>query len=207
MLGVLAVSSLEVRSPDHTVATDAELAAQVAIGSADALEVLYSRYGRLVLSFATRMLGDRESGEELVQEVFVRVWRQAGAFAPERGTFVTWLLSITHNLAIDAIRKRQRRPQRADSADPVLLLEQIADGSPTLEHHAELAHLREILVRAIGQLPDAQRQAIELAYFRGLTQREIAEETGEPLGTVKTRMRLGMHKLREYLERHEVELP
>jgi RNA polymerase sigma-70 factor (ECF subfamily) len=153
------------------------------------------------------MVGDRESGEELVQEVFVRVWRQAGAYAPERGTFVTWLLSIAHNLAIDTLRKRQRRPQRADSADPVLLLEQVADSGPSLEHHAELSHLRDRIGEALRMLPEPQRRAIELSYLRGLTQREIAEETGDPLGTVKTRMRLGMQKLREHLEQQGVELP
>jgi RNA polymerase sigma-70 factor (ECF subfamily) len=201
------VSSLELHPDSHGPATDSELAAQVAVGSAEALEVLYTRYGRLVLSFTTRMVGDRESGEELVQEVFVRVWRQAGAYSPERGTFVTWLLSIAHNLAIDMLRKRQRRPQRADAADPVLLLEQVADSSPSLEHYAELSHLRDRIGEALRILPDSQRRAIELAYVRGLTQREIAEETGDPLGTVKTRMRLGMQKLREHLEQQGVELP
>ena len=121
------MSSFELHPDNHGPANDSELAAQVAIGSTDALEALYTRYGRLVLSFTTRMVGDRESGEELVQEVFVKVWRQAGAYSPERGTFVTWLLSIAHNLAIDTLRKRQRRPQRADAADPVLLLDQVAD--------------------------------------------------------------------------------
>ncbi len=186
---------------------DARLAQQVALGSSGALETLYDRYARVVLSFASRMLGDGQSGEDLLQEVFVRVWRQAGTYSPERGTFVTWLLSITHNMAIDEIRKRRRRPQRADAADPVLLLANVTDDGPPVEYHAELSLLRDTLKAAIRELPDAQRQAIELAYFRGLTQREIAETLGEPLGTVKTRMRLGMRKLREHMEAHEVEKP
>ncbi len=185
---------------------DATLVAQVADGSADALEVLYDRYSRIVLSFATRMLGDRQSGEELLQEVFLKAWQQAHNYSADRGSFVTWLLSITHNMSIDEIRKRRRRPQRADSADPVLMLTNVRDESPSVETFAELGALRETMTSAIGTLPIAQRNAIELAYYRGLTQREIAEELGEPLGTIKTRMRLGMRKLREYLEGHEVEL-
>jgi RNA polymerase sigma-70 factor (ECF subfamily) len=185
---------------------DATLAAQVAGGSADALEVLYDRYSRVVLSFATRMLGDRQSGEELLQEVFLKAWQQAHNYSADRGSFVTWLLSITHNMSIDEIRKRRRRPQRADSADPVLMLTNVRDESPSVETFAELGALRETMTHAIATLPIAQRNAIELAYYRGLTQREIAEELGEPLGTIKTRMRLGMRKLREYLEDHEVEL-
>ncbi|MEJ7900337.1 MAG: sigma-70 family RNA polymerase sigma factor [Thermomicrobiales bacterium] len=185
---------------------DATLATRVAAGSAEALEVLYDRYSRIVLSFATRMLGDRQSGEELLQEVFLRAWQQAHNYSAGRGSFATWLLSITHNMSIDEIRKRRRRPQRAESADPVLMLTNVTDQSPSVEESAELGALRETMARAIRTLPDAQRRAIELAYYRGLTQREIAEELGEPLGTIKTRMRLGMRKLRDYLETHEVEL-
>ena len=185
---------------------DATLATQVAGGSAAALEVLYDRYSRIVLSFATRMLGDRQSGEELLQEVFLRAWQQAHNYSAGRGSFATWLLSITHNMSIDEIRKRRRRPQRAGSADPVLMLTNVRDQSPSVEESAESGALRETMARAIRTLPDAQRRAIELAYYRGLTQREIAEELDEPLGTIKTRMRLGMRKLRDYLETYEVEL-
>ena len=185
---------------------DGTLASRVAAGSAPALEVLYDRYSRIVLSFGTRMLGDRQSGEELVQEVFIRAWRQAHSYSADRGTFVTWLLSITHNMAIDEIRKRRRRPQRADSADPVQLLVNVTDHGPSVEAFAEMGALRGTMIEAINSLPAAQRITIEMAYYRGLTQREIAESLGEPLGTIKTRMRLGMRKLRVYLEEHEVEL-
>jgi RNA polymerase sigma-70 factor (ECF subfamily) len=194
-------SSINMRELD-----DAALAGHVAEGSSIALEILYDRYSRVVLSFATRMLGDRQSGEELLQEVFLRAWQQARNYSAERGSFVTWLLSITHNMSIDEIRKRRRRPQRADSADPVLMLSNVTDDSLSVEQLAELGDLRQTMIRAIHILPVAQRSAIELAYYRGLTQREIAVELGQPLGTIKTRMRLGMRKLREHLETHEVEL-
>ena len=193
-------------SVDMLELTDAELAMKMAEGTPAALEVLYDRYSRVVLSFATRMLGDRQSGEELLQEVFLRAWQQAHNYKGERGSFVTWLLSITHNMSIDEIRKRRRRPQRADSADPVLMLTNVTEDGPTVEESAELGALRETMKTAISTLPDAQRIAIELAYFKGLTQREIAESLGEPIGTIKTRMRLGLRKLREYLESQEVTL-
>lgn len=188
-------------------ADDSVLTAMVAEGSAAALEVLYHRYGRVILAFATRMMGDRQSGEELVQEVFVKAWRQGRSYSPERGSYITWLLSITHNLSIDEIRKRNRRPQRAGSTDPVLLMANMKDESASVELSAELQELRSLMLQAMDTLPPQQREAVELAFYRGLTQREVAETLGEPLGTIKTRIRLGMKKLRDYLEDHEVTAP
>ena len=193
-------------APDLVSLSDADLIGRAAEGDARALEVLYDRYSRVVFSFGLRIVGDPQLAEELLQEVFFRAWQQGGSFRSNKGSFITWLLSITHNMAIDAIRKRQRRPQKANAADPALLLANVADGGPPVEQHAELGMLRDVLRDAIALLPEPQRVAIELAYFRGLTQREIAETLGEPLGTIKTRMRLGMRKLREYLEEHEVDL-
>ncbi len=183
---------------------DAVLMVAVAGGSAPALEELYLRYSRLVLSFASRMLGDRHSGEELVQEVYVRAWRQASSYSVDRGSVVTWLLSITHNLSIDELRKRSRRPVKETGADPTLVMLNISSPDPTAHEQAELSDLRDVVSKAISTLPDKQRVSIELAYYSGLTQREIAEALGEPLGTIKTRMRLGMQKLRELLEEHVV---
>lgn len=185
---------------------DPDLVDLMAVGNAQALETLYDRYSRIVFSFALRILGDPASAEELLQEVFFRAWQQASRFSANRGSFVTWLLSITHNMAIDEIRKRQRRPQRADSADPVLMLANVTDTGPSVEEYAVLSSWREQIAEAMRELPDSQREAIEMAYFQGLTQREISEQLGQPLGTIKTRMRLGMRKLREFLENREVGL-
>ena len=190
----------------HTDLTDPELVDLLASGDAQALEVLYDRYSRAVFSFALRIVGDRAVAEELVQEVYVRAWQQARRFSEGRGSFITWLLSITHNMAIDEIRRRNRRPQRADSADPVQLLTNVRDDAVPVDEQAVITTVREELLRAMATLPASQRSTIELAYFRGLTQREIATLQGEPLGTIKTRMRLAVRKLREYLENHEVEL-
>lgn len=192
--------------PDWVELSDADLITRSAAGEARALEVLYERYSRVVYSFAVRKLRDPQMAEELLQEVFFRAWQQGGSYSASRGTFVTWLLSITHNMAIDEIRKRGRRPQKADSEDPDAVLAGVADSGPGVEDEVWLGTLRETIVGALNDLPPNQREAIELAYFRGLTQREIAEHLGEPLGTVKTRMRLGIRKLRDNLEEHEVGL-
>ena len=186
--------------------SDPKLVEYVALGRPEALAELYDRYSRVVMSFAFRILGDRAGAEELLQEVFLRTWRQAGSFSETRGSFITWLLSITHNMAIDEIRKRNRRPQRVNSDDPVQLLANMRDTDTPVEDRAIGVTLRDEITAALRELPPAQRNVIEMAYFQGLTQREIAEETGEPLGTIKTRIRLGMRKLRELLPEHGVDL-
>jgi RNA polymerase sigma-70 factor (ECF subfamily) len=162
----------------------------------------------VVFSFSLRLVQDRQLAEELLQEVFFRAWQQGGAYSSQRGTFVTWLLSITHNMAIDEIRKRRRRPQKADSEEPEQVLAAVADTSAgsNVEEEVWLGSLRDTVAVALKTLPPAQREAIEMAYFQGLTQREIAEALGEPLGTIKTRMRLGLQKLREALGNDGVEL-
>ncbi|MCC6944590.1 MAG: sigma-70 family RNA polymerase sigma factor [Thermomicrobiales bacterium] len=187
------------KHPETQLASDAELIGQAALGDPAALEVLYDRYSRVVFSFALRIVGDPQIAEEILQEVFFRVWQQGSSFQSSRGSLVTWLLSITHNLSIDEIRKRNRRPQRSDSAEPEQLLASVSDESVNIEDEVWIGSLRQSINDALAQLPDAQRVPIELAYFRGLTQREIADQLGEPLGTIKTRMRLGMLKLREFL--------
>lgn len=185
---------------------DSDLVDAMAAGDVHAMEVLYDRYNRAVFSFAYRILGDRERAEELLQEVFIRAWRNARKFSEGRGTYITWLLSITHNMAIDEIRRQNRRPKKADSADPVLMLTNVQDENPTVEEQAILGDLRTVVKNALSQIPEAQRTALELAYFQGYTQREIAELQNEPLGTIKTRMRLAIKKLREHLESQGLDL-
>lgn len=178
---------------------DADLVEAMATGNTHAMAELYDRYSRPVFSFALRMLDDRQHAEELLQEVFFRAWRQGDKFSDRRGSFISWLLSITHNMAIDEIRKQNRRPKRADSDDPVLLLDSLEDGAPAVEDQAVQATVHLQVREAMDALPEPQRTAIELAYFQGLTQREIADMQGEPLGTIKTRLRLGVRRLREHL--------
>ncbi|HET8522346.1 MAG TPA: sigma-70 family RNA polymerase sigma factor [Thermomicrobiales bacterium] len=192
-------ANTEARPPQFVDLADADLIGLASEGDARALEVLYDRYSRVVFSFALRIVGDQQLAEEVLQEVFFRAWQQGSAFKAARGSFITWLLSITHNMAIDEVRKRRRRPQKADSAEPETMLASIPDSGPDVEDEVWLSSVRDTIEGALEQLPPAQREAIELAYFQGLTQREIAETLGEPLGTIKTRMRLGLQKLRERL--------
>jgi RNA polymerase sigma-70 factor (ECF subfamily) len=199
----------EVGSPlDLIAAADAELIARAARGEARALEVLYDRYAGVVFSFALRIVTERQLAEEILQEAFFRAWQQGGSFSAGRGSFITWLLSITHNLAIDEIRRRRRRPQKAESEEPEQILDSVADtgAGADVEGEVWLGALRDTIGHALAELPPAQREALEMAYFRGMTQREIAEALGEPLGTIKTRMRLGLQKLRDALGSDGAEL-
>lgn len=177
--------------------SDADLMAALAAGNAAAMEVLYDRFNRPVFSFAYRMVGDRNHAEDVMQEVFLRAWRRAARFSETRGTLISWLLSITHNLAIDELRKVQRRPQKADSAEPELLMASLRDTGESIEEIAIGSEYGQIVREVLAEIPDAQRIVLELGYFRGMTQREIAEHLDTPLGTVKTRMRLALQKLQD----------
>jgi RNA polymerase sigma-70 factor (ECF subfamily) len=188
---------------DRQGPSDAELVQRMAEGDVAALDELYSRYARPVYSFALRIVGDGLVAEEVLQEAFLRAWQQAGRFEFSRGSFPSWLLSITHNLAIDEVRRRQRRPQRAESVEISDVLRLEVDESANVEEAAEATELRERIRAAMDLLPEPQQRVVELAYFQGLTQREISALLEEPLGTVKTRMRLAMQKLKEYLASEE----
>jgi len=177
---------------------DEDLMAGVSIGDSGALGMLYDRYGVAVYSLALRMLGDRLLAEELVQETFVRVWRQSSSYSRARGAAATWVLGIARNLAIDELRRRGARPNIADgNADARLELVESGEDDPSEQAYASIRH--EEVTGALAQLPEAQRKVVELAYFGGLSQSEIAARLGDPLGTVKTRMRLGLEKLKNLL--------
>jgi RNA polymerase sigma-70 factor, ECF subfamily len=179
--------------------SDEELIGRLARGNLDALDALYARYARPVYSLAFRMLGDEGEAEEVTQDVFVRTWRHAQSFDRERGRFGTWLMSMTHHVAIDALRKRGRRlsPITGDTAS--LLMGRATDPRADVMTIAD-EHIQEQEVRqALQSLPAAQREAIELAYFAGLSHLEIAALLGNPLGTIKARIRRGMDRLRQLL--------
>ncbi|MGE5596121.1 MAG: sigma-70 family RNA polymerase sigma factor [Hyphomicrobiales bacterium] len=167
-----------------------------------AFAVLYDRYSDLVYSASVRVLGDSQMAEDATQEIFVRLWRRPEAFMPERGRFLSWLMSVVRNRAVDELRARGRRRKRegdpgSEPQEAALSLTAADADDPV--HEAQL-HEEQILVRhALAELPAEQKLALELAYFGGLTQQEIALALHEPLGTVKTRIRLGMQKLRRAL--------
>jgi RNA polymerase sigma-70 factor (ECF subfamily) len=161
-----------------------------------AFRTLYNRYSSLVYSASLRVLRDAGLAEDMVQEIFLRIWRKPESYVATRGKFATWLTSVTRNRAVDAIRSRNRR-YRHETASPE---EQEWDvpgderDDPALT--AEMSDQRRMILKALSGLPAEQRQVIKLAYFGGLTQQEISEKLDQPLGTVKTRIRLGMQKLK-----------
>lgn len=175
---------------------DAALVSRVAAGDQSALAAIYDRYHRPCYSLARRILGDERLAEDVVQEVFLVVWRDPSRFDPARGAFATWLLSTTHHKAVDAVRREQNHRKRRASSEGLAAM---ASDAPSVADEAWMGVRRQRVRSALGSLPDAQRQALELAYFGGYTQREIAGLTGIPLGTVKTRMLAGMRRLREAL--------
>ncbi len=185
---------------DRTRPDDEELISRVGNGDAHALEALYDRYARPVFSLASRITGDQQAAEEITQEVFVRVWQQATTYSRERGRLSSWLLGIAHHLSIDEIRRRGARPQSSHSSDdPSQPRSEPRDSSPDPGEIAIGQERREAVLLALSSLPAEQRQVIELSYFAGLTQAEIAEKLVLPLGTVKTRTRLGLQRLRAEL--------
>ncbi len=178
--------------------SDDELMSGLAAGDIGALEALYDRYGSLVFSVGLRVLLDRQLAEDVTQEVFLRLWRRPWAYNPERGRFVSWLMSVTRNRAIDERRRLMRRAVEDSQDDGLPELPDVGHFMDPLAE-AVLADERRAVRAALEQLPVAQREVLELAYFAGLSQTEIAARTGDALGTVKTRVRLGMQKLRAVL--------
>jgi len=180
---------------------DAELLARIAEGDTEALATIYDRYQRAVYSLCDRVTRDQGAAEEITQEVFVRLWKSAASFEPGKGRVSAWLLRIAHNLALNEVRRRSSRPVIAYEADWEVESGGVADADQQRDP-AMAAWLgeRAVAIRAaLSQLPAPQRQAIELAFFDGLTQAEIAAAVGDPLGTVKSRIRIGMQRLREVL--------
>ena len=175
--------------------SDEELLAAVGRRDEAAVAALYDRYGRLAFSLAYRILGDQGAAEDVVQEAFLNVWRRAASFQPGRGSVRTWLLSIVHHRAIDRLRGtagRARRDTALEEVDRVAALD-----DPWRD--VELTLQRDVLKKGLATLPEEQRRTIELAYFGGYTQTEIAGAMGVPVGTVKGRMRIGLQKLRALL--------
>jgi RNA polymerase sigma-70 factor (ECF subfamily) len=159
-----------------------------------ALSELYDRYSRLVFSIALSALGDPADAEEVVQDVFLRVWERAETYHAEQGKMVAWLARIARNRSIDQLRRRNVRPEASSVAWEDLTIEP-ADGQDT-EWMVELNQQGQRMRKALAELPVEQKEALALAYFQGLSHQEIADRLSQPLGTVKTRIRLGMQKLK-----------
>jgi RNA polymerase sigma factor (sigma-70 family) len=176
--------------------SDEALVALVARADDSALAALYDRVGRMAYGLALRILRDERLAEDAVQEGFLAVWRTAAGFSPERAKASTWILTLVHRRAVDLVRREQRR--RAEPLEETEKREEIT--VPSAEEAAWLRFERDRVQEALRQLPDAQREAIELAYYGGFTQSELAERLGQPLGTIKSRMFAGLARLRELLD-------
>ena len=164
-------------------------------GDTAAVGVLYDTYAGIAYGLAMRVVNDATAAEDVVQEAFVSVWQQARRFDPDRGGVKSWLLTIVHHRAVDAVRRRAARPERGlpDNVESFASSEMRPDEQATQVLEAEAVRA------AVLRVPDDQRRTIEMAYFDGLTHVEIAERMSVPLGTVKSRLRIGLEKMRGYL--------
>jgi RNA polymerase sigma-70 factor (ECF subfamily) len=185
---------------------DASLVAAMGRGDARALEVVYERHSRGVYSLALRLLSDGPAAEEVVQETFLKLWRTPGAYQPQRGRLFPWLLGVAHHHAVDLLRRRQLEQRHRVPAAPntngdglIDLLDNLGLAAPEGDPQSGAGAFedRAVIGRALAGLPNEQRLPLELAYYRGMTQVEIATLLDQPLGTIKTRMRLGLQQLRK----------
>lgn len=177
-------------------ASDADLLARVRRRDETALAVFYDRYGGLVLTVALRILGDRELAEEVMQDVFLRCWDGAATYRPDRGHVAGWLMGISRNRAIDVLRSR---PHRARVREATPLPDPDGPFASSESDATDAIATRHAVATALADLPSPQRRVVELAYYGGLTQAEIAAQLGDPLGTVKTRTRAALDRLRATL--------
>ncbi len=194
--GLRSYLGLGVAGPDCAGLSDQDLVQEVAERNRAALEELYARYSGPIYSLALRMLRDSGAAEEVTQDTFFNVWKQAASYRPVRGKVTAWLFSICRHRVIDEIRRRKRR-ERTHVHQDVELANQPADDTNDPARYANRRMQRGMLKEALAKLRTEQRTVIELAYYGGLTHSEIARTLDQPLGTVKTRMRLGLRKLRE----------
>ncbi len=174
-------------APSKESLTDAALLSAVRAGDETAMEALYDRYSGLVYSISLRVLRDTSGAEDLLQEIFLQLWRKPGSFDPSRSSLGPWLAVITRNRAIDMLRKR-----RPESSIEDLMIATPPDFADRVEQSWAADKIGDALIK----MPPDQRKALEMAYFDGLTHSEIAAKTGEPLGTIKTRIRSGLLSLR-----------
>ena len=179
---------------------EAGLIQRVAKGDQQAFLVIYDRYSSRIYALALYILGDSMMAEEVTQDTFLKFWGRARMFASERGSFVVWLMTVARRTALDRVRLEGRRPRLSDARDPETVWPSLRDDS----HDPDEARWKSLYF-AVRSLPEEQRQVIDLAYYHGLSQSEIAAELGWPLGTVKTRMRAAMQALRQEWARGDVD--
>ena len=178
---------------------DRQLLRRIVDQDKDALDLLYSRYVTPVYSMALHMLKQPPLAEEVTQDVFLNIWLKASSFNSERGQPRSWIMSVAHHRVVDVIRSRRRTATMTDP-EGYETLERLPSGGASVENQVQQNLDRERIMKALATLPENQRQVIVLAYFEGYSQSEMAEFLSEPLGTIKTRVRLAMQKLRAVLQ-------
>jgi RNA polymerase sigma-70 factor (ECF subfamily) len=190
---------------DYSKFDDVGLIRQIALAHPEALSALYDRYGRLVYSLALYIVGEAEAAEEVTQDVFFRIWEKADVYQVEQARVSTWLTSITRNRSIDLLRKRKVRPEGHSLSWEDLQpgWEPASEGRDPERSTVQTMQTQQVRT-AIASLPAEQQRALVMAYFEGYSHSEIAERLGEPLGTVKTRIRIGMQKLRSLLQEEQI---
>jgi len=191
------------RGRQYLILADEDLISLVEAADADAFATLYDRHSRAAFSLAYRMMGDRQASEDLAQDAFLKVWRNAGSYRAERGSVRTWILSIVHNRGIDQLRSQASRRRTQDRVEASAPRSQPSEAFAETWRNSQRDQVRE----ALNTLPPDQLKILELAYFSGYTHVEISELLRLPLGTVKGRMRLGLKKIRDYFESRDAAVP
>ncbi len=179
-------------------APDEELIQRIVRRDPEAVRALYARHGRMVYGIAAAIVGQGSEAEEVTQDVFLRAWEKAASYQPDKARVATWLARIARNRAIDVLRRARSRTGRVQDAGDLLDLMPDPTAADPLDS-AEVSLSRRAIRAAVARLPEEQRRPLSLAFLGGLTHQEIAERLGQPLGTVKTRIRDGLHKLRDAL--------
>lgn len=192
--------ALSYSSENVSNAEDVALIRRMVEADETALGALYDRWARSLYSLVLHLLKDADEAEDVVEETFWQAWRKSDSYEPSKGAVSTWLLTIGRRKALDRLRSKKRHREDPVGSDNTFA--EIASPSPDPSQDLEGSELREHVRAALRELPAEQREVLELGYFGGLSQTEIADATGQPLGTVKTRMRLAMQKLREPLSMH-----
>ena len=186
--------------------TDVDLMLRIQTGDADALSQLYDRYNGIVKALILRIIRDETSADDLLQEVFMEIWNQAKNFSAEKGKPLGWMVTLTRRRAIDALRKRQAYARAEERLQAEPEQQPLAWVQNVTEDDIHASDTRTLMAKVINSLPPAQQQVIELAFFQGMSQREIASHTNIPLGTVKTRLELGLKKIYDGLKELKDEL-
>ncbi len=191
------------RNQNYLLLADEDLIALAETGDPKAFSGIYDRHSRAAFSLAYRMMGERQAAEDLVQEVFLKIWRSAASYRTERGSVRTWILSIVHNRGIDLLRSSASRRRTQDKVEASATMSQPSEAFAETWRNTQRDQVRE----ALKTLPPEQLKILELAYFSGYTHMEISGLLDLPLGTVKGRMRLGLKKIKDYFDSRNLAVP